>query len=36
MRYALPLGSAYYNPPQPPQKYGGFLIPKTPNNESKQ
>lgn len=28
MRYALPLGSAYYNPPQPPQKYGGFLIPK--------
>ena len=36
MRYALPLGSAYYNPPQPPQKYGGFLIPKTQNNKSKQ
>lgn len=29
MRYALPLGSAYKPTPQPPQKYGGFLLPKT-------
>lgn len=28
MRYALPLGSAYKANPQPPQKYGGFLLPK--------
>ena len=31
MRYALPLGSAYKSTPQPPQKYGGCLLPKTKN-----
>lgn len=33
MRYALPLGSAYKATPQPPQKYGGFLIPKIQNTK---